>query len=1279
MPYRTENDILGDSGMKQIVLSTAAALGILCMASAFSIAQTVPDWENPAVFGINKEKPHCTLIPYESAGKALQADRSRSDWYQSLNGKWKFRWSPDPDSRPVDFYKPLYNVQSWDTIPVPSNWQLLGYDTPIYSNTRYPFAKNPPRVMDTPPVQYTTFQMRNPVGSYRTEFSIPSKWKDRQVFIVFDGVESAFYLWINGQKVGYSQDSRTPAEFNITKYLQPGRNILAAEVYRFSDGSYLEDQDFWRLSGIFRNVYLYATPQLHIRDFFVRTDLDDNYRDAVLDVETELVNFASSPAAAGLTVELVGANGSKTASLTVDKIAVAAGSTAVCRPSLKISNPAKWSAEAPNLYTLVLTLQDSSGRTLEYLSSRIGFRKSEIKGGQLLVNGQPIYIKGVNRHEHDPDTGHYVSRQSMIQDIMLMKQNNVNTVRTCHYPDAPEWYDLCDEYGLYIIDEANIESHGMGYGAESLAKKPEWKEAHMARTQAMVERDKNHPCVIIWSLGNEAGDGPNFEATSAWIKQRDPSRPVHYEQAGQKPHTDIVCPMYATIDTIVRYASREQTRPLILCEYEHAMGNSLGNIHDYWVAIEQYKHLQGGSIWDWVDQGLRKKPDTVFTVKDLSPSKLTAVLNGKLTEGPGGAKAVSGYLEVEPADALDITGTALTLEARVKPFRAGQEQHQPIIAKGDQQYSLKINGERAEFFIYDNTWHSVYADLPDNWFGQWHHLAASYDGSALKLYIDGKLAGTETYTGRIAHCDYPVGIGIDTQNRGRRFGGEIAKVRIYKAVLSDAQIAAANAKPDASAVLQLDFNPSDIKKTTPSKDVWFWAYGGDFGDYPNDGNFCCNGLVQPDRKPNPHLYEMKKVYQNISVSADDLSAGKITIRNKYFFIPTDFVDVQWELAESGTVIQKGTLGAVSIQPQQSQSVTIPFAKPAIKPGREYLLTVRFVLNADQPWAPKGHLMAWDQFVLPFEPQPAPAISLETMPTLTVEENTGSILVKGQDFVLTFDKAAGALAGWNYRKTELIASPLVPNFWRAPTDNDNGNNMPNRCGIWKNAGPKRTVSDVAVKQLCPQAVRITVNCRPAAGDTALQTVYTVYGSGDVLMDNTLTCGANLPELPRIGMQMEMPGQFSTMTWYGRGPQESYWDRNTGYAVGLYRQDIYKPDHIYVRPQENGNKTDVRWAAWTSKKGIGLLAVGQPLIYASAWPYTMADLEKARHRHEPAFRDTITVNIDYKQTGVAGDNSWGARPHRQYTLWPQTYQWQVRLTPVKNADAVKQAVFQTLPKL
>jgi len=324
-------------------------------------------------------------------------------------------------------------------------------------------------------------------------------------------------------------------------------------------------------------------------------------------------------------------------------------------------------------------------------------------------------------------------------------------------------------------------------------------------------------------------------------------------------------------------------------------------------------------------------------------------------------------------------------------------------------------------------------------------------------------------------------------------------------------------------------------------------------------------------------------------------------------------------------------------------------------------------------------MAWDQFVLPFEPQPAPAISLETMPTLTVEENTGSILVKGQDFVLTFDKAAGALAGWNYRKTELIASPLVPNFWRAPTDNDNGNNMPNRCGIWKNAGPKRTVSDVAVKQLCPQAVRITVNCRPAAGDTALQTVYTVYGSGDVLMDNTLTCGANLPELPRIGMQMEMPGQFSTMTWYGRGPQESYWDRNTGYAVGLYRQDIYKPDHIYVRPQENGNKTDVRWAAWTSKKGIGLLAVGQPLIYASAWPYTMADLEKARHRHEPAFRDTITVNIDYKQTGVAGDNSWGARPHRQYTLWPQTYQWQVRLTPVKNADAVKQAVFQTLPKL
>lgn len=1254
-------------------------------------AQAAPDWENPAIFGINKETPHCTLIPYSKISSAIKTDRTASKWYRSLNGKWKFHWSPDPASRPADFYKDAFDVSGWDTIAVPSNWQIQGYGTPLYSNMVYPFAKDPPMVMDTPPLNFTNYTARNPVGSYRRTFTIPGKWDGREIFIVFDGVDSAFYLWVNGQKVGYSQDSRTPAEFNITQYLKDGKNTIAAEVYRYCDGSYLEDQDFWRLSGVYRNVYLYATPALHIQDFFVHTDLDDKYKNATLRVDARVINCGSDKAAAP-TLEatlidrqqkkdwfsfLTGPKKRFIGNAEANADTVAADGTLDYSFSKQLTNPKKWSAEAPNLYTLVLSLKDAGGKTIETVSANIGFRKSEIKDGQLLVNGQPIYIKGVNRHEHDPDTGHTISRESMIRDIKMMKQNNINTVRTCHYPDVPEWYELCDEYGLYIIDEANIESHGMGYGDESLAKQPEWKGAHMARTKAMVERDKNHPCVIIWSLGNEAGFGENFEATSAWIKQRDPSRPVHYEQAGQRPATDIVAPMYASIRRLIRYARREQNRPLILCEYEHAMGNSLGNMADYWVAIEEYKHLQGGSIWDWVDQGLRKKPDPVTTLK--TQSGLTATINGTIEEGPNGNKSIRGCLIVDDIPELDITGENLTLQAWVKPAKNGQPEHQPIITKGDTQYSLKVNNDQLQFFIYDNTWQTLNAELPDNWYDRWHRVTGTYDGSTMKLYIDRKEVASRSYSGSIQHCDYPVGIGINTQASGRRFNGLISGVRIYDRTLMDEQLVETPIEP----VLAMDMNAFDMQTTYPDKDAWFWAYGGDYGDVPNDGNFCCNGIVQPDRKPNPHMYEMKKVYQNIKVHEEDLANGKVKIRNKYFFIPTDFVETLWEVTENGRVIQKGSLGTIRVQPQKTQIVTIPFEKPIPVPGSEYHLKVSFALNANQPWAKKGYILAWDQFELPLKAdQPLPTAEVDSMPAVTVSENSESVTIKNDDFMILFDKSKGVLSDWSFEGTDLVASPLQANFWRAPTDNDNGNGMPNRCGVWKNAAANSTVSKFSVEQVNPQVVKVSVTKKPDAEDSTLQTVYTIYGCGEVLISNTLAPGDDLPELPRIGMQMEMPGEFSIMQWFGRGPQESYRDRKTGYAVGVYQENVYKPEHVYVRPQENGNKTDVRWAAWTNKKGTGLVAVGRPLINASAWPYTMNDLEKARHINKLPSRDNITVNIDYGQTGVGGDNSWGARPHEEYTLWAdEPYQWEVRLIPVIKAktDDIENVSGQLLPAM
>jgi len=567
----------------------------------FMVTAQQNDWENPEIIQINKEPPRSTLIPYENEKTAIKADRYSSKYLKMLNDSWKFNWCEKPEDRPQNFYTTNYDDSNWDEIPVPSNWQMHGYDAPIYLNMPYPFEKNPPYIQ----------KHFNPVGSYRYEFTVPKNWDGREIFIHFDGVESAFYLWINGEKVGYSQGSRTPAEFNITKFLRHGKNTLATEVYRWSDGSYLECQDFWRLSGIFRNVYLFSTPKTHIRDFEVKTDLDLNYNDAVLSVTAKIMNYGDSASKNDkIEISLLDENGKYVQEKVLDNqnsVLIYPGEESTIYLESTIKKPKKWSAEQPNLYTLLIKLKNDKTEITEILSSRIGFREVEMKNGQLNVNGQPILIKGVNRHDHHPRTGHYVPEESMIQDIFIMKQNNINTVRTSHYPNDPRWYELCDEYGMYLIDEANIESHGIGYDPDkTLANKPEWKEAHIDRVKRMVERDKNHPSVIIWSMGNEAGDGTNFEAASDWIHRRDPSRPVHYERAGLRSHVDLYTPMYSGIEWLEKYAQKYDDRPLILCEYAHAMGNSVGNLQDYWDVIEKYDVLQGGSIWDWVDQGLYK-------------------------------------------------------------------------------------------------------------------------------------------------------------------------------------------------------------------------------------------------------------------------------------------------------------------------------------------------------------------------------------------------------------------------------------------------------------------------------------------------------------------------------------------------------------------------------------------------------------------------------------------------------------------------------------------------
>jgi len=1077
------------------------------------------DWENPQVVGHNKEPAHATLLPYADEAAALTGDRQASPYFQLLNGEWKFHYAPNPASAPAGFHRIDLDVSGWDTIAVPGNWQLQGYDKPIYTNVQYPFPPD-----DLPRVP----QDDNPTGCYRRTFTVPAEWSERQIFLLFDGVDSAFYVWVNGEEVGYSQDSRLPAEFDVTPYVHVGENTLAVRVYRWSDGSYLEDQDFWRLSGIYRDVCLVATPPVHVRDFWVRTELDAAYQHAVLKVRAHVRNYGAA-AAAGYTLEvkLFDARGKPVfadplvqwepvsrhgpwAAPSTDVVDVRAKAEVTLELEAEVTNPEKWSDEHPYLYTLLLTLKDSDGRVLEVERCTVGFRRVEIKDGQVHVNGLPIVFKGVNRHEHDPDTGHTVSVESMIQDIRLMKQFNVNAVRTSHYPNDPRWYDLCDQYGLYVFDEANVESHGVW---DRLAKDPQWTTAFLERTMRMVERDKNHPSVIVWSLGNESGYGPNFAAAAGWIHECDPTRPVHLESATtqwayQGPQTapaiDLVSVMYPSVERIIEMAQAPgETRPLVMCEYAHSMGNAAGNLKEYWEAVDKYPRLQGGFVWDWMDQGLRQ-----------------------------------------------------------------------VTADGQE---------------------------------------------------------------------------------------------------------------------------------------WF-AYGGDFGDVPNDGPFCINGLLFPDRRIHPALWECKKMQEPVRVEPVDLLAGQIKIVNRYRFSDLSGLDISWRLSADGDVLQTGKsvnrqIGKSANQPAceatnldvpagGGEIVTVPFQKPELKPGTEYWLTLSFTLAEDTLWAERGHQVAWAQLQVPFDAPAAPALQPEDMPALHVQQSAGTVTVSGADFSLAFDEAEGTLASFRYRGAELIERGPLLNAWRAPTNNDEGQRWSvQSANSWRKAGLDRLrhqVKKVDVTLVSPQVVQVKVQSNVSAPDRedgfACEYTYTVYGSGDVVLDTRVVPSQNLPPLPRIGLQMVLPGGYEHLTWYGRGPHETYADRQEGAQVGVYRGTVDEQYVPYVVPQEHGNKTGVRWVSLTDDRGVGLLAsvipsaasvipsiasvipsearnLGPHLLEVSAHHFTTEDLTQARHTYELKRREEITLNLDYRQSGLGGA-SCGPGTLPQYLIQPQPVAYRVRLRPISQ---------------
>lgn len=1111
------------NSIKKMMLS--GALGCLISGMAYadgSSPQPVkPYWQDIQVVAVNKEKPRSSFMSYADRETALTSRFEKSPYYSLLNGTWKFFFVDSYKDLPQNITDPSVNTSSWDDITVPGNWEVQGHGVAIYTNHGYEFKPKNPQ----PPL----LPEANPVGVYRRDIEIPANWDNRDIYLHIGGAKSGLYVYLNGKEVGYSEDSKNPAEFLINKYLQPGKNVLTLKIFRWSTGSYLECQDFWRMSGIERDVFLWSQPKANIQDFRVVSTLDDTYTNGIFKLAVDLKNHTQETKNLNVGYELLDAKGNLVTSEAND-IWVSPASPQTASFEYDLKNVAPWSAEHPNLYKLLMTIKEE-GKVIEVVPFNVGFRRFEMKqidqvaeDGKpytvLLFNGQPVKFKGVNIHEHNPETGHYVTEELMRKDFELMKQNNINAVRLCHYPQDRKFYELCDEYGLYVYDEANIESHGMYYSLKkggTLGNNPEWLIPHMDRTMNMYERNKNYPSVTFWSLGNEAGNGYNFYQTYLYLKDKEinsMNRPVNYERALWEWNTDMYVPQYPSAEWLEEIGRKGSDRPVAPSEYSHAMGNSSGNLWDQWKAIYKYPNLQGGFIWDWVDQGILEKDKN----------------------------------------------------------------------------------------------------------------------------------GREYYT-----------------------------------------------------------------------------YGGDYGvNAPSDGNFLCNGIVNPDRTPHPAMAEVKYAHQNIGFEAIDLANGLFRVTNRFYFTNLKKYMVHYSVTANNKVVRSGKV-SLDIEPQASKEFTVPVGNLKPQAGTEYFVNFNVTTVEKEPLIPIGHEIACDQFRLPIE---SPKKAFKTSgPKLTVSTNGDNLSASSSKVNFMFNKKTGIVTSYKVDGTEYFSEGfgIQPNFWRAPTDNDYGNGMPKRLQVWKESSKNFNVTDATVTMDGNNA-EVNVNYLLPAGNLYIVN-YTIYPSGAVNvaarftstdMDAaqtevseatrtaTFTPGrdaarkeASKLNVPRIGVRFRLPASMNQVEYFGRGPAENYLDRNAGSMIGLYKstaEELYFP---YVRPQENGHHTDTRWVSLsTGKKGLLIQAdntigfnalrnsiedfddeeaTGLPRQWSNFTPEQVANhdeaaaknvLRRQHHINDITPRDFVEVCVDLKQQGVAGYDSWGSRPEPAYTLPAnREYNWGFTLIPLK----------------
>ncbi len=1185
-----------------------------------------------------------------------------------LNGPWKFHYSENPDGIVKDFYKTDFNDSKWDPIVVPSNWQMQGYGNPQFRNTAQPFKSNPPFI----PHDF------NPVGSYRVLFTVPDDWKDQELFLHFEGVASASFVWVNGKETGYNEGAMEPAEYNITSLVHPGENTLAVAVFQYSDGVYLECQDMWRLGGIFRNVYLRATPKLHIRDYFITTDLDENYKNAKLKITTEIENKSKSVEEnISISAEIMDQENNHITTLQKTIPSIAAGKSTEVSIEEMIVNPQKWSAEKPILYKAIFHLNNKN--TDEQLTARFGFREVEIKHQTLLVNGVPVKLNGTNSHMQHPRTGHCMDTATMRQDLILMKQFNINCVRTCHYPPDKEYLDLADELGLYIVDETGDESHATEYVSFDTA----WLGMYLERVQKIVLRDRNHPSIIIWSAGNESGFGNNICEVIKEGKRLDPSRPAwmyggnttDFPGKIQMTCEDIIGPRYPTpfeLKTLVAVIPESQDpRPSFMDEYISASGNAVGGMDEYWDIIYKYPRCIGGALWDWVSPGINA--NYIYT-PDVSGHALNAAVMGKAMQAEGyNGKGIKldghdQWLELYQDRALDISGNQITLAAWIKPSTwngCGM-----LINKGLWQYGLEqLSQDSICFYITTNKKNKITIPLPSNWEDQWHHITGIYNGSEMSIAIDGKVLAKKACKGNITNKPFPVTIGNNAETDGQEMPGYTNNacfddVCIFNQPMDAAMLMKAVDHIKKQALLWLD-----MEKMMDGGE--YYSLG--IGARPY-------GMVWPDRRPEPELWQVKKSAQPVHCEWIDTNAYKMAVTNRFSFTNLSELQCIWTLSANGKILQQGELN-LNTSPWKTDVIAIPVKTFKKEIEKEVRLLISFQLKKKTQWAQKDFEVAWDQLDIKeasnhnifFHP-------VKSEKQATLNETSESIFVKGEKFEYRFTKSSGLLTSMRINGTELIKQGPVMNVWRAPVSNErdawgqhaastglykDGMGFDAANG-WRSYGLDKLLHKaISVKATTNNGlVFIDINSFAQGNDYATgfdnYFHYTINGMGEMeIAHHMIPAGAMPSWIPKAGQQWILNKELDQISWYGRGPFENYPDRKTGAKIDIYKSTAELEAQAYLIPQDYGNKSDVRWLTVTNKEGIGIRVTADALLNVSLQKYETDHLTRALYPFQLKPFEGLVLNLDYAQSGVGCT---AISVLNQYRVMPSERFIKLRIEPV-----------------